>query len=221
MKKLGGENDKKVFSFSLKVLSNEHQQDQHLSSFFSGLNNSIPNKEMIEIIKNLSTCESIGSNFPVIVNFLFDIMIKNEMDQEIQLESFNCLMSIVNSFQKGKNENHKQLVPYYVKFIFKRHEIIKILPLFNKYLKDENNSKEKFFDIFWFIFSITLKSIGILRSQHQHEYQENILNSLIEELISNLISQISNDIKTHFNSVEILTFELASFLRTLSMIMDQ
>jgi hypothetical protein len=217
MKKLGGENDKKVFSFSLKILSNEHQP--HLSSFFSGLNNSIPNKEMIEIIRNLSTCDSIGSNFPVVVNLLFDIMIKNS--DEIQLESFNCLMSIVNLFQKGKNENHKQLVAYYVKFIFKRHEIIKILPLFNKYLKDENNSKEKFFDIFWFIFSITLKSIGILRSQHQQEYQGNVLNSLIEELISNLISQLSNDVKTHFNSVEILTFELASFLRTLSVIMDQ
>ena len=254
-------NEKKNFKFQISVISNNFEKDENLSNFFYILNNSIKlkkeeesvnneltneinisklnsnlnctNEEIIEILKRLPF-SSIGSKLPIVLDFLFEIIITNE-NEEIKLKSFYCLMTLIQSFQKENNENHKQLISYYLKFIFKFSEINLILPYLIIYLYDKNKPKEIYFEIYWFIFSMILKSISILELNQQQKKKENKeMKEMKEEeeikknfkfnfkkLIDNLIDQISNFIESNFDFVNILIFEISYFLRLFSTIFEK
>eukprot|EP01080_Neovahlkampfia_damariscottae_P000383 gene383-6797_t len=233
LKKLSG-NEKKNFSFEIKVLSNNFEQDENLSNFFDILNHSTiendvklssklncSNDTILEILKKLPF-SSIGSKFPIVIDFLMELIITNE-NEEIKLKSFYCLMTLVQSFQKNDNLNHRQLVSYYTKYIFKFSEINSILPYLIIYLNDSNKPKEIYFEIYWFIFSIILKSIGILKLKTEI-FKNDVIVELklnLEKIIENLMEQIITFIQSDFKSIQILIFEISYFLRILSIIFEK
>ena len=71
-----------------------------------------------------------------------------------------------------------------LKFIFKFSEIHLILPYIIIYLTDKNKPKEIYFEIYWFIFSMILKSIGLSKSKGKMNQEEEKELKLKQNILS-------------------------------------